>query len=88
MTTNKVAFIVYDQYDNVEGVALTQAEAAYTVWQMFLELHTSDMDAQLDFYGYTSLEDMEEDWYNGGFGWEIDNIRYDEYQVLNELGLE
>lgn len=89
MAKYDVAYAVYNQYDQVVGIALSQAEAAYQVWQLFMEdLEEDDIQKMLETYDYESLEDMENDWYEGLFGWEIENFYYEEYQVFNDLGID
>lgn len=82
------AYIIYDEDHEIEGIALNEGEAMYTVWQMLRERNEEkEMEEIADFYGYATVEDMEEDWYNGAFDCEIEGLEYEEREVLNELGL-
>lgn len=84
----EVAYLVYDN-EEVVGIALSEAEAAYQVWQLFRKRTGPEKESKvLEDLGYESMEDLEDDWYAGLFGWSIGYSYYDEYPILNELGID
>lgn len=84
----ETAYLVYDN-EIVVGITLSEAEAAYQVWQLFLDRISPEKENKvLEDLGYENMKDLEDDWYGGLFGWSIGYSYYDEYPILNELGID